>query len=226
MNPPTPGPEQVTHLWDLLRLPGHWPVQSDLLQWCQNMGPGSAAILVICGLIYLLFGWYIFRSLVVLNAALVGAYIGARIGEMGGSFFAGACVGAFVAAAMAWPLMKYAVAFMGGVFGALLGASLWRAVGLEPSLCWAGALSGLILFGLLSFIIFRGSVMMYMSLQGSVMLIFGILGLIYKYQDVAPQVTESMTLKPFLLPVAIFVPAVLGLIYQQTQFGELEAKKK
>ena len=122
--------------------------------------------------------------------------------------------------------MKYAVAFMGGVFGALLGASLWRAVGLEPYLSWAGAMTGLVLFGLLSFILFRGSVMMYMSLQGSVMLIFGILGLIYKYQDIAPKVTENMTLKPFLLPVAIFIPAVLGLIYQQTQFGELDAAKK
>ena len=207
MNPPPP--EQTSHLWDLLRLPGHWPVQTDLLQWCQSMGPGSAAILVIGGLIYLLFGWYIFRSLVMINAA-----------------FAGACVGAFVAGALTWPLMKYAVAFMGGVFGALLGASLWRAVGLEPYLSWAGAMTGLVLFGLLSFILFRGSVMMYMSLQGSVMLIFGILGLIYKYQDIAPKVTENMTLKPFLLPVAIFIPAVLGLIYQQTQFGELDAAKK
>ena len=224
MNPPPP--EQTSHLWDLLRLPRHWPVQTDLLQWCQSMGPGSAAILVIGGLIYLLFGWYIFRSLVMINAALVGAYVGGRIGEHGGSLFAGACVGAFVAAALTWPLMKYAVAFMGGVFGALLGASLWRAVGLEPYLSWAGAMTGLVLFGLLSFILFRGSVMMYMSLQGSVMLIFGILGLIYKYQDIAPKVTENMTLKPFLLPVAIFIPAVLGLIYQQTQFGELDAAKK
>jgi len=125
--------------------------------------------------------------------------------------------------------MKYAVAFMGGIFGALLGASMWRAVGLEPSLCWAGALTGLVGFGLLSFILFKASVMMYTSLQGSVMLIFGILGLVYKYQDIAPKLTESMTLKPFLLPVSIFIPALLGLIYQQTQFAGAEgatAKKK
>jgi hypothetical protein len=120
-------------------------------------------------------------------------------------------------------------AFMGGIFGALLGASMWRAVGLEPSLCWAGALTGLVGFGLLSFILFKASVMMYTSLQGSVMLIFGILGLVYKYQDIAPKLTESMTLKPFLLPVSIFIPALLGLIYQQTQFAGAEgatAKKK
>src|SRR5262249_50145482 len=152
-----------------------------------------------------------------LNAALVGAFIGARIGEKGGSAAAGACVGALLSGAITWPMMKYAVAAMGGIFGALVGASIWRAAGLDPALCWAGALPGLVGFGMLSFIIFRGSVMMYMCVQGSVMLIFGILGLAYKYQEVGPKVTENMTVKPFLLPLAIFIPALLGLIYQQTQ---------
>ena len=117
--------------------------------------------------------------------------------------------------------MKYAVAFMGGVFGAAGRKHL--------ALCRPGtvpllgrALTGLVGFGLLSFILFKASVMMYTSLQGSVMLIFGILGLIYKYQDIAPKLTESMTLKPFLLPVSIFIPALLGLIYQQTQFAGAE----
>jgi hypothetical protein len=201
-------------------------MQTDLLQWCQDMSPGTATILVMGGIVYLLFGWYLFRALVVTNAAVLGAMIGARIGMAAGSTFAGAIVGAFFVAALTWPVLKYAVAVMGGIFGALLGASIWRAAGLEPNLCWAGALTGLIGFGLLSFIIFRGSVMMYTSLQGSVMLIFGILGLIYKYQGLAPRVTENMTVQPFLLPLAIFIPTVLGLIYQQTQFNQPEAAKK
>jgi hypothetical protein len=218
--------QNTPQIWDKLNLPSHWPVQTDLLQWCQEMSPGAATILIIGGLIYLLFGFYIFKMLVVLNAALVGGFIGMKIGEQGGSGVAGGCVGAFVCGAVTWPLMKYAVAFMGGIFGALLGASMWRSIGLEPSMCWAGALTGLVLFGLLSFILFKASVMMYTSLQGSVMLIFGILGLIYKYQSVAPKLTENMTLKPFLLPLFIFIPAVVGLIYQQTQFGQPEAAKK
>jgi len=225
---PATQPSFAGHLLQTLRLPSHWPAQTDVLVWCQQMTPGVAAILVIGGMVYLLFGWYIFKTLVTLNAAVLGALIGGRIGEFGGSFFAGACMGAFLAAAITWPLMKYAVAFMGGVFGALLGASVWRAVGLEPELCWAGALTGLVFFGLISFILFRGSVMMYTSLQGSVMLIFGILGLIYKYQSIAPRVTENILIQPIILPMAIFIPTVLGLIYQQTQFGEADgaAKKK
>jgi hypothetical protein len=230
MNPQDP--QQAATIWSILKLPTHWPAQTDLLQWAQNMSPGTATILLIGGMIYLLFGVYMFRALVMLNAAIVGAFIGALIGQgvsnETSTMAIGAGVGALLAAAITWPLMKYAVAFMGGVFGALLGASLWRAAGLEPTLCWAGALTGLIGFGLLSFILFRGSVMMYTSLQGSVMLVFGILGLIYKYQSIAPAVTDKMTLKPFLLPLLIFVPALLGVIYQQSQFTAPEpaGKKK
>ena len=40
------------------------------MSWCQNMTPAAATLLVIFGLIYLLFGWYIFKILVTLNAAL------------------------------------------------------------------------------------------------------------------------------------------------------------
>jgi hypothetical protein len=221
--------EQSSGFFQAINLPQHWPVQTDLLQWAANMRPGEATILVIGGMVYLLFGWYIFRILVTLNAALVGAYVGAKIGQAAGSMGAGICVGGFIAGAAAWPLIKYAVSFMGGIFGALLGASIWRAVNLDISFIWAGALMGLIFFGLLSFIIFRTSVMMYTSLQGSVMLIFGILGLIYKYQEIAPKITDNMTAAPFILPMSIFIPAVLGWIYQQTQFGgqpEPAGKKK
>jgi hypothetical protein len=116
---------------------------------------------------------------------------------------------------------------MGGIFGMLLGASVWRSLGLDPAYAWAGGLSGLIFFGMLSFVLFRGSVMMYTSLQGAVMLVFGLLGMIYKYQGIAQQVTDNLSLKPFILPICIFVPTLMGLIYQQTQYpgGPAPAKK-
>jgi hypothetical protein len=190
------------------------------------MTPGAAALLVLGGIIYIGFGWYLYKALVTLNAALVGAYVGALIGQKTGATVPGAMLGGFTAAAITWPMMKWAVAVMGGIFGALLGASVWRACGLEGNLAWAGGGMGLIFFGLISFILFRGSVMMFTSLQGSVMLTFGILGLCYKYQDLAPKITDNMLMKPFILPACIFVPTIIGLIYQQTQFGQPEPTKK
>jgi hypothetical protein len=198
-----------------VNLPDHWPGQIDLLTWCQNMGPGESCILVIAGIIYLLFGYAIFKALVTLNAMAAGAYLGALLGKSADSMAGGAFIGAVAAAAITYPLLKYVVTLMGGIFGAALGASLWRQANLQPELAWAGALSGLIFFGMLSMIIFRGSVIVYTSLQGSVMLVFGIIGLIYKYQTLAPDLTAMFNKKNFLLPAAVLLPTIVGLLFQQ-----------
>lgn len=190
------------------------------------MTPGAAALLMIGGVIYLLCGFYIFKILVTLNAALVGGYIGMMIGARSEAEIVGALVGGFVAAAVTWPLMKYAVAVMGAIFGGMLGGSLWLILNLNPEFAWAGGAIGLVLFGMLSFILFKASIMMYTSLQGSVMLVLGVLGLIYKYPSVAAQLTNSMQVKPFLLPIFVLVPAMVGLLYQQANYGEVDAKKK
>lgn len=205
----------------IARLPKHWPAQGDLIEWAMHMSPGTATILVIAGMIYLMFGWYAFKGLVTINAAMAGGCLGAIIGDrIADAAAIGAVVGAVLAAATTWPMMKYAIAMMGGLFGTLVGTALWRSCNLEPHLAWAGGMMGLITFGLLSFILFKTSVMMFTSLQGAVMLTFGVLGLIFKYQSIGPQVIQHLQVKPFLLPLAIFIPTMLGLIYQQHQASE------
>ncbi len=151
----------------------------------------------------------LFRRL--LLPAVIGAIIGAKFDAV----LASTILGAFVCAAVCWPLMKWAVAIMGGVVGAAIGASVWRSAGLDPAFAWAGAMTGLVGFGMLSFILFRGSIMMYTSLQGSVMLVFGLLGLIYKYHQVAPQVTNGLTVNALVMPMTILIPAIIGVIFQQ-----------
>ena len=208
--------DAVSPVWP--HLPSHWPVQGDLLTWASNMGALTAALLVMAGAIYLLFGVYSYRLLVTINAAVMGAYLGGLLGEKAGNSVAGAMVGGFACAAITWPLMKYAVAVMGGAFGMLLGASIWRACGFDPHYAWSGGLTGLVFCGMISFLIFRGSVMMFTSLQGSVMLVFGLLGLLYKYQDIGPKMSDHLSQRQFILPLCIFIPATLGLIWQQTQY--------
>ena len=207
-------------------LPAQWPAQMDLLTACQKMGPGEACILVILGVIYLMFGYSVFRALVTLNAMAAGAYLGALLGKSSNAVAAGALIGALIAGAITFPLMKYAVMIMGGIFGAALGASLWRQANLQPDLVWAGALSGLIFFGMLSMILFRGSVILYTSLQGSVMLVFGILSLLYKYQSMAPEVTDVFSKRAFILPTVVLIPALVGLLYQQTMYPAPAPAKK
>ena len=195
-------------------VPTNWPGQVDLLQWAQRMGPGMATLLILLGVVYLLFGFYLFKSLVVANAAIAGALLGAALGHRSGSEVPCAVLGAFVAAAVAVPLMKWAVAVHGGLLGALLGGAIWRMSGLDPQFAWSGALTGLVAFGMFCFVLFRGSIITYMSLQGSLMLVFGLLGLLYKYHDLGPKITDSLQARHFILPMAVFIPAVIGLMYQ------------
>jgi hypothetical protein len=210
-------------------VPKHWPAQTDLVTWCRDMNAANAALLVMFGLVYLFYGFYLYRYLVMTNAAWIGGWIGYVLSRHSGSQALAVVTCAFIAAAVTWPTMKYSVAVMGGLFGALFGAAVWNSAGLDQHFAWAGALSGLIGFGMLSFIIFRGSLMMYKSLQGSVMLIFGLLGLLCKYQSVGPTVTSHIKMQPIILPMAILIAMVCGIVYQHanhpTPSGAPPAKK-
>ena len=182
---------------------GHFPAQSEVLNWCRDMGIGTAILLTLMGLVYLLYGWHWFKALIIINAGIVGGYAGALAGDrVGGYLLVGGIIGAGAAVAVGWPLMKWTV--------------VWISAGLDPNFAWAGAMTGLVFFGMLSFILFRGSIIMYTSLQGAMMLVIGLLGLAYKHGSLAPTISSNILRQPLLLPVAVLVPAVLGLIYQQT----------
>jgi hypothetical protein len=224
---PTTGPTTAPALQTMLTLPGHWPGQTDVLNWCQSMPGAAAMVLLVLGVLYLLFSATGYQVLMLVNSAIAGAWAGAMIGSTANQTIAGACAGAVIAAAVAWPMMKWAVAVFGGLVGIILGMSTWRAFGLDIGYAWAGGLTGLVFFGMLTFILFRGSVMLFLSLQGAAMLVAGAMALLTKSPDVTPKLAQSLTASPIILPMAVFIPAVLGLIYQQSGGGgEAPAAKK
>ncbi len=192
-----------------------YPEQGDLLNWCLNMGLGTGILLMLVGAVYLMYGWSLHKGLVTLNAAALGGFAGAWIGEKAGYPLAGCLTGAVLIALLTFPLRKWAIASMGALCGIVVGMGLWRSIGLDPEVSWAGGVIGLISFALASFILLRGSLIMYTSIQGSMMFIIGLLGLILKYQDVTPKVTHNMLTQPLILPIAVLVPTILGLVFQQ-----------
>jgi hypothetical protein len=212
---PTSQPRfRITGLIDQLGMPHHFPTQGELLNFCYHMGPGEAALMLIVGVLLVLFGINIYKFIVMINAALFGAGIGAFFGDKAGNGGVGAAVGGFIAAIVSWPFMKHAVAIMGFAVGAIAGAGLWRAFALNPEMFWAGAMVGGITVGMLSFLAFRGCIMIVTSLQGSLMVVTGVLGLLLKYHDLAPKLGRGLSARQWVLPVAIFVPALCGWIFQ------------
>lgn len=199
--------------------PSHWPGQGDLLTWCQNMGPATAMVLILAGALYLAWGKSMYRWLVTLNAAFVGAYFGSLIGAGGQSSLAGALLGGVVAGAVAWPFTKYSVAITGGLFGIAVGATVWRLCDLDPRFAWSGGLCGMVFFGMLSFLLFDMSVIVFMCGQGAAMLVFGLLGMAYKYPDIARQIGQTLAARPMLLPIVIASAAGLGWWWQRKHGG-------
>jgi hypothetical protein len=203
---------------DIAKMPTHWPMQTDILSFCQTLGPGIATVFILAGIVYMMFGYNIVKILVTANAAILGAIVSGMIGDKADIAIPAAIVGGLIAAAAAWPTMKYSVAIMGALFGAVLGVTVWRLANLDPSFGWSGGMTGMVLCGLMSFLLFRECVITYTSLQGSVMLVLGILALVFKYDSVSSSLEHHLKIKPFLLPMTIFVPTLIGFIYQQTMF--------
>src|SRR5438045_3488264 len=117
----------------VFQFPDHWPAQGELLTWSQQIGPGLAALLVLMGVVYLLFGYNMFKGLVILNAACIGGAIGYSLGDRFGGSIPLAFTCAFILAVVTYPAMKYAIVIMGSVCGAAIGVSLWRTFELDPN---------------------------------------------------------------------------------------------
>ena len=181
----------------------------DKLTWLQ------AVMIMATGVIYLIYGWRLFRALVVLNFAMMGLIAGIVLGKQLGSPLWGGILGTFMLGIVAYPFMKYAVAVLGGLAGAVLGAALWRTVTLPDALVWVGALAGLVAGGFLAFSSFKFSVMIFSSLQGAACLVVGLLALLNDYPQLSEHIANAVYTKAFLLPVMLLFATSIGIFFQQ-----------
>lgn len=196
----------------------HWPDSQEMLDASRGMDGILAAVLLVLGAGYLAAGYMLAKLLVVLNVAALGAWGGWYAGNLIGIPLPGLAVGAVLAGAVAWPAMRYAVALCAGVVGFAVGVAVWRSLGLLDAYAPAGGLVGAVFLSMLSFVLFKLSVMAFTSLQGTAMLAAGTLGLLMKYDGVAEPVRGFTEARPLVLPVALLVVAVVGLLFQQHSY--------
>lgn len=212
---------------------GQMPSQADYINSLSSIHILAAIAMVICGVVYLLYGWKIFKVLVVVNTAIIGAAIGAHAAGMlkGPNMpIFGGLAGAVLLGALAWPLMKWAVSFMGALAGAFLGYWAWLTVvtathvqGLEQY-SWVGALLGLVTLGLLAFIIFRAVIITFTSFQGAMLVTSGALALGMTFQSIGPDLKNALMSNQHLLPILVLVPALIGAAFQHVGGGKKPAK--
>jgi len=209
--------------------------QDDFLSGLSSLSILPAAGLLACGIVYLLYGWKSFKVLVVLNAAVIGVMAGAQLGTLlkqpNMPIYMG-IGGGLVLGMLAWPTMKYAVSIMGGLAGSLLGYGIWQYVfhaTNKPDLvqhAWAGALMGLIFFGLLAFILFRVAIISWTAFQGAIMSVAGVVAMLLKHNTLGANLNGALTGNIHLLPLIVGVPAGIGFIFQDAALVKKEAKKR
>ncbi len=200
-----------------------------------NVPPLTALLLLAAGVASLIWGWRVFKGLVVFDALLVGAYGGYGLGmwlEQPDLAVVLAVVGGVVLAAVVWPLMKFAVSVIGALLGSALGLIVWETIARQAQqpqladMAWIGALIGLITMGLLAFVIFKSMVMVIMALQGAFFVASGLLAMAMRVEGLRPSVVAELQARPYLLPAVVLVLAALGLICQYTKSTEPPPAKK
>ena len=178
----------------------------------------EAVLAISFGVVYMLYGWRIFKILVVICFGLIGLFAGIKIGQRFDLQIPGAVVGLFLLAALSVPLMRWAVSLLGAVTGGILAAGLWYAFELPGQYILAGAAIGLIAGGMISFIVFKIAVMLFTSFGGGVLTVMGLVALLYQYESMqnppTGQVKDMFLNQNWFLPVLLLIPTFIGIIIQ------------
>jgi hypothetical protein len=176
--------------------------QATVLHWL------PAVIGISFGVIVLMYGWKIYKTLTVIGFGLLGLFIGLKIGIIIQKPLLGAIAGCILLAILAIPLMRWAVAVLGAVAGGILAAGIWHSCNLPQQFVWAGALTGLVGGFMISFLVFKLSVMLFTSLSGTILIVIGVFALIYNYEHNVAQ-PETMHLNQLYYGNAWFLPLLL-----------------
>jgi hypothetical protein len=185
------------------------------LTWLQ------AVIGISFGMVYLLYGWRIFRILVVICFALIGLFLGIMAGQKFGSEIMGGVMGTIGFAILAMWLVKWCVSVLGAAAGGIVTGGLWYAVGLPEQYIWAGAIIGVVAGGMMSFILLKISVMLFTSMGGAVILAISFLALLHQYEtkvltSATDNIHQLLFDKVWFLPMVIIIPTIIGMIVQNS----------
>lgn len=170
------------------------------------------------GAVCIFYGWRIFKMLVVISFALLGLIMGITISDKISGESArllGGLIGLGVMAALSVPLIRWAVCILGAVAGGILTSGIWYACGLNERYIWAGAVIGMVAGGMISFIIFKIAIMLFSSVGGSALMVVGTLAVMCNEHVGREELVKDLVLNHnWFLPVALIVPAVVGIILQ------------
>lgn len=213
-----------------------FPSRGEFVDALRTLDQLEAVVLVLGGAALLLFGFKYFKAFVIADAAAIGGIIGMYLGGQTGSSnmpLVMGLAGAVLLGALAFPGRKIVVCLLGAGAGGLMGLGIWSFAANalnRPGLlehAWAGGAIGALGLGLLAWVASKPVLMIFTSVQGSVMLVSGGCALLLAWGRVADDLQPQLHHNAFLLTVLMAVPAALGFAYQHAQeFAKVQKKRK
>ncbi|MBP8304135.1 MAG: hypothetical protein KBE04_08420 [Phycisphaerae bacterium] len=199
--------------------------------WSQvvKLGPVEALTFISFGVVCLVYGWRIYKVLTTICFGLVGLVIGVLLNErlVGGNVVWLCAITTSVFVILSVLFMKWGVCILGATAGTILAGGVWLGFNLPLQYLWAGSLTGLVAGGLISFAAFKASVVLFSSLQGSLLLTTGALAVCHQYLAGRDRLEAAFTGQKWLLPLVLLAPLAVGLVIQyRISKGEDLAKAK
>ncbi|MGD0786186.1 MAG: hypothetical protein ABR969_10285 [Sedimentisphaerales bacterium] len=187
-----------------------------------KLGWLQALIAVSFGAVYLIYGWRIFKVLAVVSFGMGGLFIGMELGRRMGTgptaVMWGGVAGLIIMAVLSIPLMHWAVSILGAAAGGIITSCIWYALGLPHQYILAGAVIGIVAGGMISFIVFKISVMLFTSLGGAVLIITGLLALANLYEhnqtEKADFVYSLVNEYTWFMPAILIFTTFVGMVIQ------------
>lgn len=220
-------PTEVTDLLHRL-FTGQLPATAELLdKHLSTFGVGWSITMLAGGLLLLVFGWQVFRALVIANAAFFGGLAGAHLAARfvgPNTALAGMLVGGLMLTVMVLPALRYTIAVVGGLAGSFAGYYSWPHIikyMSRPDLAgsgWIGALIGLAVLGMLAFVTFRAVVMVITAIEGAMLVICGVLAIGLHVPSMSKGLRTMMTDDPWVLGVLITIFSVVGFALQYNTY--------
>ena len=201
------------------------PQQAEIIKSLQAAEVFFPVTLIVIGVLLMAFGFKAYKWIVLLNFICIGWWLGTlpvrnEVNQQGSDDLAivASIAGAVLMGIIAWPLLRYAVAVCGGLVGGAIGMVVWAYCDQPVSMAWAGGLVGLVLVGMLSFVLFKTTVILFTSIEGAALFVFGTCALLLRYAPWEKQVSNSID-KPILIPLVITTIAAISLFWQHQKHG-------
>jgi hypothetical protein len=177
----------------------------------------EALTFIAFGVVWLFYGWRIFKILVTICFGLLGLFLGVWANQQlidGNSFWLGLICAVFFAV-LSVPFMRWGVSVLGGISGAILTTGATLALGVhDQKLILAGALVGLISGGMISFIVFKIAVILFTSLGGSGLVAVGALAVICHNLMTPEEFKTFILVNQWFVPAIVLIPMAIGVFLQ------------